>query len=69
MIAGQFTINTASTQAEYLAFMAKGQEVGRLHYGPPMRFTGDVEESAKVFFEYVANIALARAAAQQRSPT
>ena len=28
-------------------------EVGRLEYGPPMRFEGDAEESARIMFELV----------------
>ena len=34
-----------------------GEIVGELDFnGPQMKFTGDVEESARVFFEYLANM-------------
>ena len=34
-----------------------GEIVGELDFnGPQMKFTGDLEESARVFFEYLANM-------------
>lgn len=31
--------------------------VGTLHFGPPMRFEGDCDASAKLFFEHVCRLA------------
>ena len=41
-----------------ISFYADGnREVGRLDLsGPTMKFSGDVEASAKIFFEYVATL-------------
>ena len=40
-----------------LVFHQQGTgEVGRLEYGPPMRFDGDAEESARVFFKYICQL-------------
>jgi hypothetical protein len=37
----------------YVAFYAGEKLVGKLYLEEPMRFEGDVEESARLFFEYV----------------
>lgn len=34
-----------------------GDQVGILHFGPPMRFEGDCDASAKLFFEHVCRLA------------
>ena len=38
-------------------FLNGGEIVGELDFnGPQMKFTGDLEESGRVFFEYLANM-------------
>lgn len=58
------TIDSGDTEDRFMApapaphfigFTSDGGEVGRLWFGPPMRFEGDAEEGARVFFEYVVD--------------
>ena len=44
-----------------IAFHNNGQEIGKLDFnGPKMVFTGDAEESAKVFIDWIARSFAAR---------
>lgn len=38
-------------------FLQDSKIIGTLHPGPPMRFEGDTEESAKLFFQHVCRLA------------
>ena len=38
---------------QWITFHNNGAEVGRLNFGPPMTFEGDIEECAELFFEHV----------------
>lgn len=41
---------------QHISFHNNGAEVGTLHFGPPMKFEGDAEECAKLFFEHVVQV-------------
>jgi uncharacterized small protein (DUF1192 family) len=43
----------APPEPQHMAFTANGEEVGRMFFENPLRFEGDAEASAKVFFEHV----------------
>ena len=45
---------TLPSNTDSIGFYDKNQkEIGTLYLEPPMRFEGDAEESAKIFFEFV----------------
>lgn len=41
-----------------MEFFVSGKTIGSIYFGPPMRFEGDAEESAKVFFQYLTKLAV-----------
>ena len=45
-----FRVNPGPT---HITFMSNGEEVGKLHLEDPLRFEGNTEASACVFFEHV----------------
>ena len=51
-------IGVGSTAPNYnLSFHKEGKEIGKLDFnGPTMVFTGDFDESAKVFFQWIAEL-------------
>ena len=53
---GQFQLAVLDLKPDYnISFHNNGQEIGKLYFnGPEMVFTGDAEESAKVFIDWVA---------------
>lgn len=51
-----FIIQTEHEPYNELSFSLHGKRLGILYFGPPMRFEGDAEESAKLFFEYVVRL-------------
>jgi hypothetical protein len=53
---GQFQLAVLDLKPNYnISFHNNGQEIGKLDFnGPKMVFTGDAEESAKVFIDWVA---------------
>jgi hypothetical protein len=44
---------TADTAPQYIGFNVKGEEIGRLWLEDPLRFEGNAEESAAVFFQHI----------------
>lgn len=48
-------IHITDAAENVLTFLVEGREVGKLFMGPPMRFEGDADESAKAFFVALEN--------------
>lgn len=48
-------LHTTDATENVLTFLVEGREVGKLFMGPPMRFEGDADESAKAFFVALEN--------------
>lgn len=52
---GEFEI-LRGNPPQHVTFLKDTKEVGCLHFGPPMRFEGNAEESAQIFFDYVVQV-------------
>jgi hypothetical protein len=72
VITGASLVTTAIARPNYnITFHGEGGEIGRLDFnGPEMVFTGNAEESAKVFFDWIAKSFAGRLAEErEKRPT